>query len=77
MNEMNAPDRESIGAPDTSRFHQLSAGKSGNGPGSVPPSVAVAATATVAAITIAPAAARRTSGVRIGMSQPKQLESHR
>ena len=56
MKVMYAFDAASTGAAETSTFHQLSAGKSGSGAGSAPPSVA-AATSLIASATTAAAVA--------------------
>ena|SRR5438093_13347281 len=69
MNAMKLADAGSIGAAETSAFHQLSAGKSGSGPGSAPPSV-LAARTTIADAQMAAIAPARIVVVRERIERP-------
>jgi hypothetical protein len=60
MYAMNAADPPSTGAPLTSTFHQLSGGKSGSGPGRVPPCTGPRSAAP-AGIVASSAATRKTT----------------
>src|SRR6185436_552775 len=65
---MKPADAESTGAAEISRFHQLSLGNSGNGPGSGPPIVLTAATTAVSATTgmsVASSVRRRRRGISL------------